>query len=71
MCARIVNPSFHKDKNIVMTRNKNKLRVCSYEKMNLGESVRMDIRVFDWIDMCVFLVNLKSKINGFRDEFCE
>ena len=43
-------------------------KLCSLEKMNLEESVNMNL--FGWI--CLFFwVDLEDKVNGFENEFYE
>jgi len=39
--------------------------------MNLEESVKMNLWEFEWMNMCVFLVDLEGKVNGFGNEFCK
>jgi len=47
------------------------LRLCSFVWMNLRENLKMNLCRFEWMDMCVFLVDLEDKMSGFGDKFCE
>jgi len=47
-------------------------RVCSFEGIDMGKSVKMNLCKFGWMNFCVFfLVDLESKVNGFEDKFYE
>jgi len=37
----------------------------------MGESVKMNLCRFRWMDFCLFLVDLEGKVSGFGDKFYE
>jgi len=39
--------------------------------MGLMESVKMNLCGFEWMNMCVILVNLEDKVNGFENKLYE
>jgi len=41
----------------------------SFKKMNLGESVKMNLNEFEWLFVCLFLMDLEIKVSGFGVNF--
>jgi len=37
--------------------------------MNLGESVKMNLNEFEWLFVCLFLMDLEIKVSGFGVNF--
>jgi len=39
--------------------------------MNFEKSVKIDLCRFEWMNMYVFLKDIKGKVSEFKDKFCE